>query len=172
MTLRRVNHVVLSVSDLDRSLGFYRDLLGLLAVAELPGSEHWPAMVFLRSAAASSNHHDLALIANADGPAASTSPQPAGMFHVALEVGTLDELATVHDTLSAAGVLKGSTDQGMHLSLYAVDPDGLEVEIIWRAPDGTWSYDDAMQRRPLDIDAARAKWGGLLATGSAAGAPA
>jgi catechol-2,3-dioxygenase len=172
MTLRRVNHVVLSVSDLSRSLEFYRDLLGLLAVAELPGSEHWPAMVFLRSATASINHHDLALIANADGPAPTTSPRPAGMFHVALEVGTLDELATVHDELSSAGVLKGAVDQGMHLSVYAVDPDGLEVEIIWRAPDDAWSYADALQRRPLDINAARARWGGQLATGSAAGAPA
>lgn len=172
MTLRRVNHVVLSVSDLHRSLGFYRDLLGLLVVAELPGSEHWPAMVFLRSAAASSNHHDLALIANADGPAPATSPRPAGMFHVALEVGTLDELAAVHDALDTAGVLTGAIDQGMHLSVYAVDPDGLEVEIIWRAPDGAWSYTDPMARRPLDVDAARARWGGQLATGSAAGVPA
>jgi catechol-2,3-dioxygenase len=68
--------------------------------------------------------------------------------------------------------LKDAIDQGMHLSVYAVDPDGLEVEIIWRAPDGAWSYDDLMQRRPLDIDAARARWGGQRTTGSAAGAPA
>jgi catechol-2,3-dioxygenase len=94
------------------------------------------------------------------------------MFHVALEVGTLDELAAAHDTLRAAGVLRGAVDQGMHLSVYAVDPDGLEVEIIWRAPDDAWSYADALQRRPLDVDAARARWGGQLATGSAAGAPA
>lgn len=172
MHLRRVNHVVLSVSDLDRSLTFYRDLLGLLPVAELPGSEHWPAMVFLRSPAPSSNHHDLALIANAEATAPTSAPRPAGMFHVALEVGTLDELAAVRETLDRAGVLRGAVDQGMHLSVYTADPDGIEVEIIWRAPDDAWSYGDALTRRPLDVASARERWGGQLATGSAAGAPA
>lgn len=168
MALRRVNHVVLSVTDLDTSLRFYRDVLGLQAVADLPGGSGWPAMVFLRSTTPSTNHHDLALIANAD---AGRVKGAAGMFHVAFEVGTLNELEAVRNRLQAAELLGAQIDQGMHLSLYCTDPDGIDVEIIWRSPDHAWSYDDDLARHPLDLEASRARWGGDLPTGSAAGTP-
>jgi catechol-2,3-dioxygenase len=134
-----------------------------------PGGPSRPATVFLRSATPSSNHHDLALIANAE---AGTAKGAAGLFHVAFEVGTLDELDAARDRLHDAGSLDAALDQGMHLSLYCTDPDGIAVEVIWRAPDHAWSYDDALARHPLDLEAARARWGGDLATGAAAGTPA
>ncbi|MFI9271410.1 VOC family protein [Kitasatospora sp. NPDC052896] len=170
MPLRRVNHVVLSVSDLDASVHFYRDTLGLRVVTELPGTEHWPAMVFLRSPLASTNHHDLALIANADAPADGV--RRPGLFHVAFELGTIDELERAQQRLTAAGTFGTALDQGMHLSVYGTDPDGLAVEVIWRTPDGAWSYDDALSRGPLDYRAARDRWGGDQPTGAAAGVPA
>lgn len=73
---------------------------------------------------------------------------------------------------TASVTLRGAVDQGMHLSVYTADPDGIEVEIIWRAPDDARSHDDVLTRRPLDVASARERWGGHLATGSAAGAPA
>lgn len=57
-------------------------------------------------------------------------------------------------------------------TVYTADPDGVEVEIIWRAPDDACSYDDVLTRRPLDVGSARERWGGHLATGPAPGAPA
>jgi catechol-2,3-dioxygenase len=60
----------------------------------------------------------------------------------------------------------------MHLSIYAKDPDGILLEIIWRVPEGSWSYDDPMSRKPLDLEAAKEKWGADTSTGSAAGEPA
>ncbi len=59
-------------------------------------------------------------------------------------------------------------DQPMHLSVYARDPDGIPLEIVWRIPNADWTYED-LWRRPLDFDAVKQRWGGALATGSAAG---
>ncbi|MGC0416437.1 VOC family protein [Embleya sp. AB8] len=169
MTIRRINHIVLSVRDLDVSTRFYRDVLGLRVVARLAGTAHWPAMAFLRSTPDSTNHHDLGLIANAD--AAADGLRRPGLFHAAFEVGTIDELQDLRHRLAAAGALGSDLDQGMHLSVYGHDPDGIAVEIIWRVPAEDWSYADELRRAPLDFDRARQRWGGRLATGSAAGAP-
>jgi catechol-2,3-dioxygenase len=163
MAIRRVNHVVLSVTDLEVSARFYCAVLGLRAVARIEG------MVFLRSPADSANHHDLALIANASAEPVDGVP---GLFHVAFEVGTVDELEELADRLGSAGALGALLDQGMHLSVYGTDPDGLAVEIIWRVPNADWSYDDELSRGPLDFEAARRRWGGALVTGEAAGVPA
>jgi len=170
MSIRRVNHVVLSVSDIEASTRFYADVLGLRVIAELPRTPTWPAMVFLRSPHETTNHHDIGLIGDATAPASNLGDMVRpGLFHVALEVGTLDELEQVRDQLEAADALQVCLDQGMHLSVYGRDPDGIALEIIWRAP--VWSDEDEMYRVPLDFTAARARWGGQLVTGSAAGDP-
>ena len=172
MTIRRVNHVVLSISDLEASTRFYGEVLGLVLVATLPGQGNWPEMRFFRAPGDSTNHHDIAIIANASLPLPGWGqPAPPGLFHVAFEVGTIDELAAMADRLAAVGVQTEAIDQPMHLSLYARDPDGIALELVWRVPDADWDYRD-LWRRPLDLDAARARWGGALATGSAAGEPA
>jgi catechol-2,3-dioxygenase len=161
---------VLSVSDLESSTRFYRDVLGLHVVARLEGTAQRSEMIFLRSSEESTNHHDLALIGNATASVASNEPPP-GLFHVAFEVGTLDELEEMQGRLAAAKAFVAGIDQAVHLSVYGRDPDGIAVEILWRIPDTEWSYDDEMLRRPLDLDAARRRWGGLR-TGAAAGVPA
>ncbi len=84
---------MLSVGDLESSTRFYRDILGLRVVARLPGTAQWNEMIFLRSSEESTNHHDVALIANATAPPAPRdAPVRPGLFHVAFEVGTLEEL--------------------------------------------------------------------------------
>lgn len=172
MTIRRINHVVLSVSDLERATAFYCDALGLELVATLPAQDNWKEMRFFRAAGSSSNHHDLAIIANATQPIAGWGqPSPPGVFHVALEVGTIAELEVMAERLKDAGALLDCIEQPMHLSVYARDPDGIPLEIIWRVPNRDWSYAD-MWRKSLDFAAARHRWGATLATGSAAGEPA
>lgn len=170
MTIRRLNHAVLSVRDLKASTAYYRDVLGLHLVATLPASARFSEMRFFHSERESTNHHDLAIIANATAELpARGEPLPPGLFHIAFEVGTLDELQDMQERLQKADAFTGSTHQAGHLSLYSRDPDGLAVEILWRAPRESWSYEEDMVRLPLDFGAVKKRWGGERATGSAAG---
>lgn len=159
MSIRRVNHVVLSVSDLEASTIFYRDVIGLNLVATLPAQDDWKEMRFFRATGQSSNHHDIAIIANATLPLPGWGqPSAPGVFHIAFEVGTIDELEDMGHRLKEANAFMDNIDQPMHLSVYGRDPDGIPLEIVWR--------------RPLEFDAVKQRWGGSLATGSAAGEPA
>jgi catechol 2,3-dioxygenase-like lactoylglutathione lyase family enzyme len=172
MSIRRVNHVVLSVSDLEASTIFYRDVLGLEMVATLPTQENWKEMRFFRAEGESTNHHDIGIIAGATLPLPGWGqPSAPGLFHVALEVGTIEELESIGRRLKDANALIDSVEQPMHLSVYARDPDGLALEIVWRVPNVDWSYED-LWRRPLDFGAVKGRWGSSFATGSAAGEPA
>jgi catechol-2,3-dioxygenase len=93
----RIGHVVLKVRDLDRSLAFYRDLLGFTIVSELSN-----VMIFL--AADGQNHHDLALL-RVGQQAPSPVPSAVGLYHVAIQLycdaprdeweGRIDEAMTV-----------------------------------------------------------------------------
>ncbi|MEU9112703.1 VOC family protein [Streptomyces sp. NPDC048483] len=174
MTIRRVNHLVLSVTDIEASTRFYVDVLGLKVVDRIPRTGPGPSafMVFLRSSAESTNHHDLGLLATASAAARPADGTPPGLVHASFEVGTVDELAAIKGKLESAGSVRQCLDQGAHLSVYAVDPDGIELELIWRLPDGAWSYDTEIERKPLDLETARERWGGDLVTGAAAGIPA
>jgi len=169
MSIRRVNHIVLSISDLDKSTQFYRDVLGLDLVATLPEQDDWKEMRFFRAPGLSTNHHDIALIANATLPRPGWGQASApGVFHIAFEVGTIDELEDAGRRLKEAGALMDCIEQPMHLSVYGRDPDGIPLEIVWRVPNGDWTYED-LWRRPLDFTAVKQRWGAALATGSAAG---
>ncbi|WP_214403692.1 VOC family protein [Pseudonocardia lacus] len=129
MGIHRLNHAVLYVRDITRSVAFYRDLLGFRVVMERPGTA-----AFLQ-APDSTNDHDIGLFAMGDGlsdsPAGTTS---VGLYHLGWEVGTLGELAELADVLDRAGALVGATDHGTTKSIYARDPDGLEFEVAWLVP--------------------------------------
>lgn len=172
MSIRRVNHAVFSVSDLERSTRFYRDTLGLEMVALLPAQDNWDEMRFFRATGQSTNHHDVGIIANATLPSPQWGePTAPGIFHVAFEVGTIEELEDMCQRLKKANAFINSVQQPMHLSVYGKDPDGISVEIIWRVPDTDWTYDD-LWRLPLDFKQVKERWSSTLATGSAAGEPA
>ncbi len=131
MPITRLNHAVLFVSDVKRSVAFYRDVLGftpITAMAELPGA------AFLQ-APGSTNDHDLGLfeLGSAAGPS-QAGRSTVGLYHLAWEVDTLSELERVRDALAAAGALGGASDHGTTKSLYGRDPDGLEFEIVWLIP--------------------------------------
>ncbi len=173
MSVRRLNHAVLYVSDLPRSVTFYQETLGFEIATEIAGRA-----AFLR-APGTSNDHDLGLfqVGNAARPFGSNGggripegpPQP-GLYHLAWEVGSLPELAEIRGRLAARGALVGASDHRVSKSLYAKDPDGIEFEVMWRVPVKDWA--EELQKgemiAPLDLDAALARWGDA-ATGAAAG---
>ena len=105
------------------------------------------------------NHHDLGLFSV--GPDAPRPPRGStGLYHLAWEVPTIDDLAVAARVLSEAGALGGSSDHGVSKSLYGADPDGNEFEIMWRVPREAWGeYADKGVVLPLDLDAEVRRWG-------------
>lgn len=142
----RIGHVVLKVRDLDRSLAFYRDLLGFRVASEMSN-----VMIFLT--ATGENHHDLALLRVGDS-APSPLPTAVGLYHVAVQLADWDAVKAAHGLLSERGLLKGAADHGVSKSLYTTDPDGNEIELYCDTPRSEWEgrVDQAMVVRPLELD--------------------
>lgn len=158
--IRGMNHAVLYVRDAQRHRQFYEDVLGFTTVIDGPGP-----FVFMR-APSSSNHHDVAFFTIGAGAGPSEAgKQTVGMYHLAWEVATLDELAVMRDKLAAAGALIGASDHHCNKSLYCKDPDGLEFEVMWLTPADRWgeSEHDAIVR-PLDLEGDTARYGGTTTT--------
>lgn len=150
----RLNHAVLFVRDLEVTMSFYRRVFGFEEVAREMGDR----MGFLR-VAGGSNHHDLGLLAL--GPNAPRPPRGAtGLYHLAWEVPTMEDLAGAARALTEEGALVGASDHGVSKSLYGRDPDGNEFEIMWRVPREAWGdYEQRGVVLPLDLDAELARWG-------------
>ncbi len=149
----RLNHAVLFVRDLDRSVEFYRRAFGFEEITRAGGR-----MAFLRSAG-SGNHHDLGLF-----ELGSDAPRPphgsTGLYHLAWEVPTIQDLAAAARTLSTLGALVGASDHGATKSLYAKDPDGIEFEVMWPVPRDQWGeYETQGITAPLDLDRELARFG-------------
>jgi catechol-2,3-dioxygenase len=143
--IRRLQHLVLWVSNVERSVRFYRDVLGFEVKVRYPNA------AFLRIPG-SGDDHNLGLFEQR-----GVLPPHEGvarMYHSAWEVGELTDLAHARQRLTEAGALVGSSDHGVSLSLYAKDPDGLEFEIFWTVPGGT-----SVGTRPLYLEAELAKRG-------------
>ena len=169
MAVRRLNHAVLYVHGLQRTVDFYTAALGFEVRLEIPGRA-----AFLR-APGSANDHDLGLfeIGTAPERQAPDQPEHPGLYHLAWEVGTLADLADIREKLVQAGALVGESDHRVSKSLYAKDPSGIEFEVMWRVPEQDWAAElaDGEMILPLDLDAAISRWGQDQATGAAAGSP-
>ena len=152
--ITRLNHAVLYVRDLDTSVGFYRRAFGFEEIAREGGGR----MAFLR-ARGSSNHHDLGLLAL--GPSAPRPPRGAtGLYHLAWEVPTIDDLAAAAEVLSQEGALVGASDHGATKSLYGQDPDGNEFEVMWMVPRDQWGeFEGQAPIAPLDLERELARFG-------------
>ena len=141
-----VGHVNLRVTDLARSLTFYRDVLGLHVTQRDAES------VFL---AAGEYHHHLAL--NVWGtPARAAPPGVAGLHHFALRLPDEAALAEVVVRILQAGhTLQGATDHGVNIAVYLRDPDGNGVELMVDRPDAEWPRGRdggiAMRVDPFDL---------------------
>jgi catechol 2,3-dioxygenase len=145
----RIGHVHLKVADLDRSLEFYRDLLGF-EVTTMYGSQ----AAFI---SAGGYHHHIGLNTwhSKDAPAASR--HGVGLYHTAILYPTRKDLAMIYDRLRRAHYpLSGASDHGVSEAIYLNDPDGNGVELYWDRPQELWpSKDDGsldMFTKPLDLD--------------------
>lgn len=152
-TINRLNHAVLWVSDLGRSLDFYTGVLEM-AVVDRRGDQ----AAFLR-ASGSAAHHDLGLFAVGD-QAPRPEPQSIGLYHLAWEVPDIETLAEFQQRLADAGSLVGMSDHGVSKSLYAKDPDGIEFEVMWLTPRESWGEAEHNQPiAPLNIERELETWG-------------
>jgi hypothetical protein len=124
----------------------------------------------------STNDHDLGLfeIGAAAGPSMA-GRSTVGLYHLAWELDTLDELEATAARLAAAGALSGSSDHGTTKSLYGRDPSGLEFEIVWIVPADL--LDDAAREArkrigPLDLAKEKARYGAQTRGGVGVSVPA
>lgn len=142
--VKRLNHAVLFVRDLETAVSFYREAFGFEEI----GREG--PMAFLR-ARDGVNHHDLGLMAV--GSDAATPPRGStGLYHLAWEVGSINDLADAEQILLRLGALSGRSDHGATKSLYGADPDGNEFEVMWMVPRDQWGeYDRRAIVAPLDL---------------------
>lgn len=151
----RLNHAVLYVSELQRSLEFYQRVLGMEVVALEPRAN----AAFLRLAR-SGNHHDLGLF----GIGTATGPKRPGigLYHLAWQVDTIDDLQDAQAVLAEAGALVGESSHGATKSLYAQDPDGNEFEVMWMLPKSEWGqYANSAHVERLDLRGDLERWTGV-----------
>jgi catechol-2,3-dioxygenase len=170
MPVQRLNHAVLYVRNLDRSVAFYREALGFRTVLDMPGKA-----AFLQ-ADGSTNDHDLGLFAMGDTAGPSLAGRSTvGLYHLAWEVDTLAELQRIERVLAGRGALVGASDHGTTKALYGQDPDGLEFEVSWLVPADLIT-EEVLASRPrlarLDIAAEIARYGADTRGGVGVSVPA
>ncbi|MFF3440652.1 VOC family protein [Streptosporangium sp. NPDC002721] len=156
MPVQRLNHAVLFVRDVKRSVAFYEEALGFRVVMGMPGA------VFLQ-ASGSSNDHDLGLfeVGAQVGPSGA-GRSTVGLYHLAWEVDTLQELERLALKLGDLNALVGASDHSTTKALYAKDPDGLEFEVSWLVPADLLTEEVLSGRssiKPLDIAKEKARYG-------------
>jgi catechol 2,3-dioxygenase len=143
MNAHYLGHVVFYVKNLDRSLGFYRDLLGFKEVGRILNGT---------AAALTSGrtHHELLLIQVGDAPGPPRGPR-RGLYHIGIKVGdSLGELRSAKQELEKAGIsIDGMSDHTVSQSLYLKDPDGNEVELYVDADESLWKNDPAAVMAPI-----------------------
>jgi catechol 2,3-dioxygenase len=144
MEIKELGHIVLYVSDLERSRKFYGAVLGWREIATFGD----------KGAVYSSGrtHHELLLIEV--GPGAEPIPRGrrVGMYHFGLKIGTTDdELRTALSELEAAGVtVVGTSDHGVTHSAYILDPDGNEIELYIDVQPEAWRDDPGAIVAPIN----------------------
>jgi catechol 2,3-dioxygenase len=144
-----MGHVHLKVADLERALGFYRDVLGFELTQRFGSSA-----AFL---SAGGYHHHIGLNTWESDGGGPPSRGTTGLYHLAILYPTRAELGDALRRLQKAGVpLEGASDHGVSEALYLRDPDGNGVELYWDRPQEEWPRTPdgglAMYTRPLDLD--------------------
>ena len=143
----RIGHVHLRVSDLERSIRFYTDVLGFAVRARMPGA------AFL---AAGDYHHHIGLNVWESRGGSPPARGTTGLYHFAILYPTRHALAIALARLHKAGVpLDGAADHGVSEALYLRDPDGNGIELYWDRPSQLWPRNQdgtvAMVTEPLDL---------------------
>ncbi len=142
----QIGHAHLQISDLQRALHFYKDLIGFKEIVR--------------------QNETAVLSANGDSPAhmlltarANAKPKPprtSGLFHVAIRFPNRRELARVfRNLLEHDWPFQGFSDHGVSEALYLADPDGNGIELYADRPRAQWIWRNgaiAMFTEPLDVD--------------------
>lgn len=126
-TLSKISHVVLRTADLERSVKFYTEVMGMRVSDVYPESMMPGGMVFLRCG--NGDHHGVALVGGKDGPADNSE-----LHHFAFEVDTVDEVFRARNHLRKLGVpihFEGRRRAGQQIAIEFSDPDNHQVEICW-----------------------------------------
>ena len=145
----RIGHVHLKVSDIDRALGFYRDVLGFEV------QQRGPGVAFV---SAGHYHHHVGLNTWESRGGSPPPPRTTGLYHVAILYPTRRALAAALARVIEARIpLDGAADHGVSEAIYLRDPDGNGLELYWDRPADAWPRDAAgriaMSTAPLDLDA-------------------
>ena len=143
-----IGHVHLKVSDLDRALKFYRDLLGF-ELTTMYGDQ----AAFI---SAGGYHHHIGLNTWHSKGAGPAHRDGVGLYHVAIRYPSRKDLAVIFDRMRRAGYpFSGASDHGVSEALYLNDPDGNGIELYWDRPREEWTYRGdgsiAMVTLPLDL---------------------
>lgn len=146
MHIQELGHVVLYVTDLERSANFYRDTLGFHEIAR----DRQTALF-----SSGRTHHELLLIEIGGQPREKHRPEP-GLYHIGFKIGDSTEaVRAAYRELAAAGVtIVGSADHHVTHSLYILDPDGNELELYADVSDD-WKRDPLTVLKPtkyLDVE--------------------
>jgi catechol 2,3-dioxygenase len=144
-----IGHVHLKVAEIERSLGFWRDVLGF-ELQERLGDQ----AAFL---SAGGYHHHIGLNTWESKGGAPPPRGTTGLFHVAIRFPTRRSLAeAVRDVVQAGVPLHGASDHGVSEAIYLADPDGNGVELYWDRPRDEWPRTSdgriAMVTERLDLD--------------------
>lgn len=144
----RIGHIHLKVADLNRSLAFYRDLLGF-EVTTMYGDQ----AAFI---SAGGYHHHIGLNTWHSRDAPPASKEGVGLYHTAIVYPLRKDLALIYDRLHQFGYpLTGASDHGVSEALYLNDPDGNGVELYWDRPKELWPQkpDGSLEMftKPLDM---------------------
>lgn len=127
----RIGHVHLKVSDLDRALAFYRDLLGFELIQKY-GSQ----AAFI---SAGGYHHHIGLNTWHSKGMPQADQDGVGLYHLAVVYPTRKDLAAIFNRLLKANYpLTGASDHGVSEAIYLNDPDGNGVELYWDRPKEQW----------------------------------
>ena len=146
-----IGHVHLKVSDIDRALGFYRDVLGFEVTQRLGDDA-----AFL---SAGGYHHHLGLNTWESRGGSPAPPGSTGLYHVAIRYPDRATLGDALQRLVEAGVpISGATDHGVSEAIYLSDPDGNGIELYRDRPREEWPLAQdgegvAMFNAPLDLQA-------------------
>lgn len=136
MAIKELGHIVLYVRNLDKSIHFYRDVLGWHPIMAERRDGGFPAFAF----SSGRTHHELLLIEVGEDAPLPPHGRRAGLYHFGLKVGeTDDELREVLQTLVDNDVtIVGATDHTVTHSLYILDPDGNELELYIDVQPAVW----------------------------------
>jgi len=145
MQVKELGHLVLYVRDLERSVAFYRDVLGWQSA--FPAGLGFPAAAFTSGR----THHELLLIEVGEDAAAQPSGRRLGLYHFGLKIGDSDDaLREAVQRLEEAQVpIVGASDHTVTHSLYILDPDGNEIELYIDVPGIDWKADPSLVMAPI-----------------------